>query len=66
MWWGQSRVAGVVLRCKSASILIVEVYLWAGEGLSPRNLDLLQSVAVMGEGGSSGCPVILFGRHAEH
>ena len=56
---GRSRVVGVVLRCKIISVFVVEVYLWIGEGLSPRNIDLLQSVAEMGV--SSGCPVIELG-----
>ena len=44
---GQSRVAGVILRCKSVSIMVIEAYLWSGEELSDRNIELLQGITEM-------------------
>ena len=56
---GRARVVAVILRCKKVSVLLVEVYLYSGEGLGQPNLDLLQ--AIVGLVRCSGLPAIVCG-----
>ena len=56
---GKSRVIAVILRCRKISILLIELYLYSGEGLGQVNLDLIQ--AVVGMVRCSGLPAIICG-----
>ena len=56
---GKARVVAMILRCKKVSILVVEVYLYSGEGLGQPNLDLLQ--AIVGMVRCSGIPAVICG-----
>ena len=56
---GKARVVAVVLRCRNVSVLVIEIYLYSGEGLGQPNLDLLQAVVELVK--RSGLPAIICG-----
>ena len=56
---GRARVCGCVVRCKSVSIVLVEVYLCTGEGLSERNVAIIQWVVELVK--ASGLPGVVCG-----
>ena len=56
---GRARVVAVILRCRKVSVLVIEAYLYSGEGLGQPNLDLLQ--AIVGMVRCSGLPAIICG-----
>ena len=54
-----SRVIGVMLRLRGLWLLILEIYLWTGEGMSARNSEILGEVTELIR--VAHCPAILMG-----
>ena len=55
----RSRVVAVFLRLKGLTVLLVEVYLWTGEGMSDRNRDMLNHITTFSQ--ALGCQLLLLG-----